>query len=110
MLFLQVSKAVAFVIGHPEKGGMTNCLPYYITKDDTSVAILVEKGEIMLNIAERRKEMGLSQAEFASRFGVNQNTVSGWELGERTPKLERLIQIAEFFGCTVDELIKKEDT
>ena len=64
----------------------------------------------MLNIAERRKEMGLSQAEFASRFGVNQNTVYGWELGERTPKLERLIQIAEFFGCTVDELIKKEDT
>lgn len=64
----------------------------------------------MLNIAERRRELDISQAELAKKLGVNQSTVAGWELGERTPKLSRLLQVAEFFGCTVDELIKKEDT
>lgn len=36
----------------------------------------------MSEIASIRKQLGLSQAEFARRLGVTQSTVSRWETGE----------------------------
>lgn len=64
----------------------------------------------MLNISERRKMLALTQEDLAERLNVGQSTVAGWEAGKREPNIAKLIQMADIFGCTVDELIKKEDT
>ena len=51
-----------------------------------------------------RQERGLTQAQFASRIGAQQNTVSQWESGKRNPPSSILPQLAEVLGCTIDEL------
>ena len=64
----------------------------------------------MKKLAALRKARGLSQKELAKMVGVSQTTIASWEIGTREPNIAKLIQMAEIFGCTVDELIKKEDT
>ena len=59
-----------------------------------------------MKVKEIRNKIGLTQGELAVKIGVNQNTVSQWETGERVPRADKLIQLAEILGCTVDELLK----
>lgn len=56
-----------------------------------------------------RKQSGLSQENLGDKIGVTRQTVSKWELGETTPDMDKLIQLAELFGITIDELVGKED-
>lgn len=50
--------------------------------------------------------MGLSQEELGEKLGVSRQTVSKWENGTAYPDMLNLITISEFFGITIDELIK----
>ena len=59
-----------------------------------------------LNIRAKRIEKNMTQAEIAAQIGVNQNTVSQWETGERMPRAVMIIQLAKILDCTVDELLK----
>lgn len=53
-----------------------------------------------------RKSRGWSQEELGERLGVTRQTVSKWELGATTPEMEKLAQMSELFGVSVDELVK----
>ena len=57
------------------------------------------------NLFRLRKGKGLSQEELGNRLNVARQTVSKWETGETTPELEKLIQLAEFFEISMDELV-----
>ncbi len=57
-------------------------------------------------IKQKRQELGLTQIELANKLKYRQSTVSGWERGERTPKLHDLYRLAEVFGCRVADLIQ----
>lgn len=46
----------------------------------------------------------LKQVDLAVRFGTTQQVVSRWESGEDVPSLERAIEIAQFFGTTVERV------
>ena len=48
---------------------------------------------------------GLSRAEVARRLGVSVSTVSVWFAGEVIPRLDQSLQIAEWLGVDVRELI-----
>lgn len=52
-----------------------------------------------------RREAGLTQKEAAERLGVSPVTVSGWEIGKRTPEPPMLPKIAALYGVTVDNLL-----
>jgi transcriptional regulator with XRE-family HTH domain len=67
--------------------------------------------QIGARILEYRKATNMSQEEFASRIGVSRQAVSKWELDKAYPDLDKLVDICEFFGITMDELIygKKEN-
>lgn len=45
----------------------------------------------------------------AETFGVTPQQWSPWERGMRTPDEYRLLQIAEFFGCSVEHLRRGSD-
>lgn len=62
------------------------------------------------NIRSIREQAGLSQDEFAEGFSVKQPTVANWETGKRQPDLNMLIQIAQFGGTSLDDLVMKELT
>lgn len=48
-----------------------------------------------LNIRKHRIAAGLSQEELASRMGVEQYYISGWEAGRRNPTLITLWRAAD---------------
>ena len=56
----------------------------------------------MIRLKELREERRLSQDGLALKLNVSQSTISAYEIGERTPDLETLIAIAQFFGVSLD--------
>lgn len=61
----------------------------------------------MTVIKELRKASDVSQVELAQAIGVTQGAVSRWESGDVKPTIDKLVAIARFFGCKVDDLIDK---
>ena len=59
-------------------------------------------------LIELRKKEGLSQEELGYKLNVTRQTVSKWELGQTTPEMEKLIEIAKVFNVSVDELINEK--
>lgn len=60
----------------------------------------------MTSIRKYRQEAGFSQEELAIRMSVGQSAVAQWETGARRPKVENLLQMAQLFGCSIDDLLK----
>ena len=59
------------------------------------------------NLHDLRELAGLSQAQLGQKLGVNQRTVSNWEIGVNDPALDMVVRIAEFFGVTADDLLRE---
>ncbi len=59
-----------------------------------------------------RKNRGLSQEQLAEQLNVSRQAISKWEQGTAVPESEKLIRISNYFGVTVDYLLKNdsEDT
>lgn len=61
-------------------------------------------------IKELRESAGYkSQQALADALGTSQSTVGNWESGRRHPKRTTIIELAEFFGVTVDDLLDLKD-
>ena len=58
------------------------------------------------NIGTYRKRQGLTQAALAEKLNYSDKAVSKWERGESMPDVLTLMQLAELFGITVDDLLK----
>lgn len=58
------------------------------------------------NISALRKEKGITQEELANEIGVSAQAVSKWENDSSCPDVSLLTKIADFFGVTVDELLR----
>lgn len=54
---------------------------------------------------ELRKEKGCTQEQLAERFNVNRRTVSRWETGSNLPDLDILIEMADYYGVGLRELL-----
>ena len=61
------------------------------------------------NITAYRKRAGLTQAELAERINYSDKSVSKWESGGGAPDIGVLLQLAEIFGITVNELVAEEE-
>lgn len=55
------------------------------------------------------KESGLNRKQFAERSGIPYPTVVGWTSMGRLPDFTALKKIADFFGCSVDYLMCRQD-
>jgi transcriptional regulator with XRE-family HTH domain len=62
------------------------------------------------NIRKIRTVKKLSQAAFAELFNLARPSVGAYEEERSEPKLETVIQIAHYFGISVDSLLTKELT
>lgn len=61
-----------------------------------------------MNLRKMRTRIGITQTELARRMGVRQNTITQWELGNRQPRADILVKLADTVGCTLDELLRPE--
>ncbi len=63
------------------------------------------KSRIGANIAAYRKRDGLTQATLAEKLNYSDKAISKWERGESVPDVLTLMQLAEQFGITVNDLV-----
>lgn len=63
----------------------------------------------MERIKELRLSKNLSQKELAEILGCNQTAVGKYERGQLEPNITTLNQLADFFGCSIDYLVGRED-
>ena len=61
---------------------------------------------IFKNIEARCREKGISVSALEKALGLGNATIKGWS--ESSPKVSNLKKVADYFGCTVDELLKEE--
>lgn len=64
------------------------------------------------NIRYLRKKNNLSQQQFADILNIPRATLSCWENGIRTPKIDKIIDIANYFKTDLNIIYKdltKED-
>lgn len=55
------------------------------------------------NIVAKCKEEGISISGLEKAIGLGNATIKGWS--DSSPKVENLKKVADFFGCTMDDLI-----
>ena len=55
-------------------------------------------------LCELREEKRLNQGQLADILHVSTSTISAYETGKALPTMERAIQLAEYFGVTIDFL------
>ena len=56
-----------------------------------------------------RKKQGLSQEELGMELQVSRQTISKWEAGQSYPDFQRLVMLSDYFGMSLDELVKDID-
>lgn len=56
-----------------------------------------------------RKSKGLSQEELGAELKVSRQTISKWESCQSYPDFQRLVLLSDYFGLTLDELVKDID-
>jgi len=62
-----------------------------------------------MGFRKAREEAGKTVAETAKACGVTRQAVHGWERGEYKPSADMLVKLAEFYQCSVDDLLRKEE-
>ncbi len=60
-------------------------------------------------LQELRKKRSLSQEAFAEIMSVTRQSVSKWELDQSCPAIEKLVEIADFFDISLDELLRDKE-
>lgn len=67
-------------------------------------------GDMMQNnLRKLRKEKGLSQIAVQMQTGIEQALISKYENGERVPPTETLMQLADFYGVSMDYIMVRTD-
>ena len=65
---------------------------------------------IVNRIKELRTAAGMTQKALADQLGVTVPTVSKWELGQRTPELERVFRMTLIFGVAIEEIVQRTES
>jgi ribosome-binding protein aMBF1 (putative translation factor) len=66
--------------------------------------------QIAERVAERRKELGLSQAELAELVATTQSAIARLESGGRPPRIDTLLRIADALDCELLVELKPRTT
>ena len=65
---------------------------------------------IVNSVKELRTAAGMTQKALADQLGVTVPTVSKWELGQRTPELERVFRMTLIFGVPIEEIVQRTES
>ena len=60
-------------------------------------------------IAQKRKELGLSQEALGSKLGVSRQSIYKWEADSALPEIDKLIALSRLFGVSVGWLLGVEE-
>lgn len=60
-----------------------------------------------MSFKNARKKSGMTQQELATALGIDQSTVSLWEIEKTHPRAKLLPKIAKLLNCSIDELLNE---
>lgn len=63
---------------------------------------------IAANLTRLRQQAGLTQLQLADMLNYSDKAVSKWERGESIPDLRVLVQLAEIYHITLDDIVKEQ--
>lgn len=66
------------------------------------------KDVIAENLTRLRQQAGLTQLQLADMLNYSDKAVSKWERGESIPDLRILIQLADMYHITLDDIVKRQ--
>ena len=69
---------------------------------------LLVNQRIAQNLIALRKRAGWTQAELAEKINYSDKSVSKWESGNGVPDIYILLQLAELFGVTLNDLVAEQ--
>lgn len=58
----------------------------------------------MNSLKSLREQAKLTQEDIAYKLNIDRSTIAKWETGEAMPRANKLPQLAQILGCTIDEL------
>ena len=61
-------------------------------------------------VAQKRKELGLSQEALGEKLGVSRQSIYKWESDSALPEVEKLVALSRLFGVSVGWLLGVEET
>ena len=67
-----------------------------------STGIEIKFGEVLKKL---RKHQAINQVDLAANVELDRSAIANYERGHRLPSIEVLVDIAEFFGVSLDYLI-----
>lgn len=59
-------------------------------------------------LKEHRKAYGYTQERLAKETGIFQPNISAWENNVYAPSIDFCVQLADFYGITLDELVGRD--
>ena len=71
---------------------------------------MTEQESFIKKLSILLEEKNITQRELAEKINVTEVTISRYLSGERSPRIEIVSKIAEFFGVSIDSLLGKEET
>lgn len=63
----------------------------------------------MIGLKRLREERGIDQKVLAIDLNVSQPTISDWENGRKTPSVDNLVRLADYFSVSLDCLLGRVD-
>lgn len=64
------------------------------------------KKEVINQVRDYRKKMGITQEELADGVGVSRQSIISIEKGQYVPSLQLALKLAVFFNCPTDDLFQ----
>ena len=61
------------------------------------------------NLNRLMKEKGITQSDICKKFNITASTVSDWAKGTNYPRVDRMQQLADYFGVLMTDLIKENN-
>ncbi len=64
----------------------------------------------MKGLKEIRRQKKLSQVKVSMDLNISREAISNYETGRRSPDIDMLVKMSDYFGVSIDYLIRGEDT
>ena len=77
-------------------------------KAETKKPVRDPKKNFSKNLWFLRKRRGLTQGQLAKVLGSTRSKIGSYEESRARPQLDMLVTIADYFGVTLDDLLKLE--
>ena len=69
----------------------------------------MSRGDLMKGLKKIREERNLNQLKVALDLNISREALSHYENGKRSPDVEMLLKLSDYFGVSIDYLIRGKE-